>query len=295
MSIQQDVFSFPYKYHGNMLKDRHRMQIYDKAIRDVVGADSNVVDMGTGTGILAAMAARLTSGRVAGIDIEPSCIFLAKLINRSSSGKEITFIESDGLTASVDFEPNVLITETIGQVGPEEATVELCHSFKQRYPSISCVMPMAIEIWIEPIQSDTLEKVNQQVLSYFTGASIQEHDYSVAEPFLLDSFCQKLETGNLSGKCTTVGEPQQLIRYDLGVTESSSFERKIDISQWKGDTSALHLYFRVFLTQDLILTNHYSDVDVHWSHNFIPFHSGLPDTLVLGYNAFDEKVSVNWE
>ena len=50
--------------HEQMLADEVRMASYARGIREHIGAADRVLDLGTGTGVLAMLAARATRGEV---------------------------------------------------------------------------------------------------------------------------------------------------------------------------------------------------------------------------------------
>jgi predicted RNA methylase len=57
--------------HWNMINDYVRNNAYEAAINEVVNSESVVIDLGTGTGLLALMAARAGAKRVYAIERNP--------------------------------------------------------------------------------------------------------------------------------------------------------------------------------------------------------------------------------
>jgi SAM-dependent methyltransferase len=56
--LHADGHHAPLSYHGQLLLDPHRMDAYERAIRALVRPGDVVLDVGTGTGVLAMLAAR---------------------------------------------------------------------------------------------------------------------------------------------------------------------------------------------------------------------------------------------
>jgi predicted RNA methylase len=59
-------------FHLEMLLDEYRLNVYGEAIHECVCPGDVVVDMGTGTGILALMAAQAGASRVYTVEIDES-------------------------------------------------------------------------------------------------------------------------------------------------------------------------------------------------------------------------------
>ena len=299
MSEMKRGFDFPYKYQGNMLKDQHRLAMFKKAIEQVLQGDEGVLDAGTGSGILAAYAAEKTQGPVCGVDIDDACIRIAKKIHEASGNTDIDFILGDAAKVDLAFQPDVLVTETIGQVGPEEGTVELCYEIMQRFPSIKTLVPSRLEIWIEPVSSTVLSIAQEKIIEMFVQASNSKLDFSVIKPELLDAISQEVEQADLSRAVQKYAEGVCLVSYELGKTKSSAFESIVDVSKWKQAAQALHIYFRAVLVDGIELSNHYSDPMSHWGHNFIYLHKDLPDQLCVFFNPSpsweeQEKIQLKW-
>ncbi|NCF29131.1 MAG: methyltransferase domain-containing protein [Gammaproteobacteria bacterium] len=103
--------------YGSMIADSVRTEAYARALRDAVNPDSAVLDIGTGTGLLALLACRYGARRV--YAVEPSdAIALAREIARANGYAErITFIQ--GMSERVTLpEPVDIIVSDIRGVLP---------------------------------------------------------------------------------------------------------------------------------------------------------------------------------
>lgn len=67
-------------WHWGMIHDSRRNDCYDAALRRAVGRDSVVLDIGSGSGLLAMMAARAGAAAVVSCEMNPVTAFLAKEI-----------------------------------------------------------------------------------------------------------------------------------------------------------------------------------------------------------------------
>lgn len=100
--------------YGKMLQDNIRMDAYEKAIQRAVPTGSVVLDIGTGTGIHALMAARAGARHVYAIESADS-ILLAPAVARANGLEErITFIQDLSTAVNLPEKADVLISDLHG-------------------------------------------------------------------------------------------------------------------------------------------------------------------------------------
>lgn len=84
------------EWHWAIVRDTRRNDVYDRAVRANVTAETTVLEIGTGTGILAMMAARAGAAHVYSCEIEPALARAAREnIARNGYADRITVIEAD--------------------------------------------------------------------------------------------------------------------------------------------------------------------------------------------------------
>ena len=72
------ITPFSLLHAASLLSQKARLSKFRKAINQVVDSDSYVVDIGTGTGVLALLAAQAGAKRVTGIDVNSNSIEYAR-------------------------------------------------------------------------------------------------------------------------------------------------------------------------------------------------------------------------
>ncbi len=99
--------------HRLMLADAARMQAYERAITRVVEPGMRVMDLGTGTGILALWAAKAGAEVIA---IEPhDVIEVARRMARDNGlADRITFVHGDAQALALDAPVDLVVTECMG-------------------------------------------------------------------------------------------------------------------------------------------------------------------------------------
>lgn len=144
---------FPLDLHQAMVRDEPRMQQFDAALRALVRAGDTVVDVGSGTGILALMAWRAGAGRVIAIEkseiIEPARRFIAQRYPEAPIEFLRLDVEREALPA---MQADVLVCELLGNLGPEERIVpvlsKLCSSVLK---TGGHVIPGSVELMAAPV------------------------------------------------------------------------------------------------------------------------------------------------
>ena len=118
--------------HVAMLDDRTRTGAFLSAIHAVIKPGDVVIDLGSGTGVLAMAAARAGASRVYAIEAGAMADCAAALFAQSGFGDRITLIRRWSTTATVDQRADVLITETLGNDPWEEGIQALVSDARRR-------------------------------------------------------------------------------------------------------------------------------------------------------------------
>jgi predicted RNA methylase len=74
MSRNRYATPFPVLQAASLLNHRSRIQKFEAALKQVVTPESYVVDLGTGSGVLALLAAKAGARKVTAVDISQECI-----------------------------------------------------------------------------------------------------------------------------------------------------------------------------------------------------------------------------
>ncbi|MEM6622135.1 MAG: 50S ribosomal protein L11 methyltransferase [Pseudomonadota bacterium] len=89
-------------WHWDMVSDKRRNEVYDVAAKALIEPGMTVLEIGTGTGILAIIAARAGAKHVYTIEMNPRMAHVARAsIAKNGYADRITVIESDALNVSV--------------------------------------------------------------------------------------------------------------------------------------------------------------------------------------------------
>jgi type I protein arginine methyltransferase len=100
--------------HIRMLNDRARTQAYQGAIQQMVTKSDVVVDIGTGTGILAAMAAAAGARHVYAIERTKMASLAREFFKTNALSDRITVIEKPSMQVDLPEKADILVSELIG-------------------------------------------------------------------------------------------------------------------------------------------------------------------------------------
>src|SRR3989344_1447285 len=99
--LSEDILSWDNDFHELMIRDHVRMVAYEIAIKEAVKPGMTVVDIGTGTGILALWALEAGAKKVYGIDVNAARI--PQAVKRiSEAGFSGRFIPINDLSYKVE-------------------------------------------------------------------------------------------------------------------------------------------------------------------------------------------------
>ena len=286
------VYDFSAVDHAVMLGDQVRLEAYHRAILNQVKQGMVVAEIGTGTGILSAYAASQTKGPVYGIEYYENTANMARAMMKAAKLDHVQIIHGESYSVTLSPQPEILITETIGAIGPEEHTVELCYDFKKRHPELKSIIPSRLKVCAEPIRSQKAGGHEQEFYDYYSSASFGAFDYDLVRPELEKIWCSAVRYIALSD-AETVGKVSVLADYELGVTEHSAFSKVIDLSHLP-EATAVHLYFEAVLDKDVLLSTHYSEPITHWGNAYVTRPIGA-SKLTVSYERTIGHLEVFWD
>ncbi len=155
-----DLGYFPLSSHLRMLQDRRRMAAFRRALRRLIVPGSTVVDVGSGTGALAFMAAELGAGRVIAIEQTALATHARRLSQEHPLGSQVRFLKLDALTDKLpDIEADLVICELLGHFGVGENIERVLRRVSRKMLKRGgAVLPGALELFIAPVECSALNR-----------------------------------------------------------------------------------------------------------------------------------------
>jgi predicted RNA methylase len=140
----------------NLLSQQSRIDKFSRAIEDLVTADSTVFDIGTGTGILAFLAAKAGAKSVIGIDISKQNIEYARRASEINKlGKQIEFIVAHFDEFMTETKADIIICEMLSSMLLVEQQIPAVLRANERLLAENgTILPKSTTVYVVPVQSD---------------------------------------------------------------------------------------------------------------------------------------------
>lgn len=279
--------------HQTMLADKKRLDSFSKALQGtIIPGKSIVLDIGTGTGILAMMAAKLGAKRVFALETS-SIINVARRVAKDNKlDKKIEFIRGYSTDLNFDTKIDIIVSETIGFTGLEENIVEIMLDARKRFGHKNTVIiPSEISVYCAPTSDKTVNKLIE-----FWDKPIGGFSYKRLNILSKNNIYGRLM---ISPK-TFLSKPQKIFEYKLGV---DSLSNKPGLANFKisskGNLTGFALWFSATLSDSETLDSY--NQNNHWNQTFLSIDSFLEDTkngtlkLELGVKKTKGYISYTWK
>lgn len=252
--------------HEQMLADAVRVDTYAEGIRRHIKPGDVVVDLGTGTGILAILAAR-QGAKVYAID-HSDFIGVAEKVARHNGVDSIHFVKTHSKDFVCPEKVDILLHEQIADCLFEENMVENLLDIKRRLlKDTGKIIPGRFELFLEPIALKAgahipfIWELSVQEINYDFMRSLPElesyksarHQFSYIEAPVFDHF---------------LSQPQPILDLDLNRISSPQavpvhYKASRTVVQ-PGKMAGLCLFFRVLFDDDIHFSTAPDKPRTHW-------------------------------
>jgi SAM-dependent methyltransferase len=265
-------------YYRMLIADEARTSAYREALRRVVRPGDVVIDLGSGTGILALFACELGARHVFAIEKSHVAGAAEHLVKESGLADRITVLHEDSRDVTLPEPADVLVTETFGMLAFDEGILGSVVDARARLLRHDAkVIPQRIELFLAPID-------DADAYANIAWWNEPQHglDLSALQPFASNTIHPRAIDAT-----SFIAEPSVAIIADMTssfVTGSATFKATRD--------ATLHGFagwFVATLADDVQLSNAPGS-GTHWSEAFLPLRE--PIALRAG-DAIDVDLACN--
>ncbi|MEM7173965.1 MAG: methyltransferase domain-containing protein [Bacteroidota bacterium] len=281
-------------WHFPMLNDKQRNKVYDEAIGKVVNGKI-IMDLGTGSGLLAMMAARGGARKVYAIEQNARLCQVAKAIIHKNGFEDVIHIiqkpvddlTQDDIPLSVD----VIITEIFDAGLLGEGCLKSIQKAKKFLTPKGLVLPKKAKIM------GVLRTSNELRAKHLLPQHILGFDIN---PFLELRIHGALEKLNKEVSYDNLSEPTIIKTFDFNSLFSKEFACKVDFKiKNNGKIDCLGVWFTLYLDEVLTLENHPGS-SLHWDQwllfppESIPAQKG--DLVTIAFNNYGGRlIAEEWK
>ncbi len=289
----QNIFEF-LSVHKEMLYDRVRTTAYRKAIASVVRPGQVVLDLGTGTGLLAFLAIRAGASKVFAIE-KTSIIEVAKA-NARKMGIEnkIEFIGADSRAVDLHEKVDVIVSEVIGHLVVEENMLDSIIDARDRFLKLGGqLIPASAEVYFVPVEAERLYGDEIEVWSRpVEGLDLSSSREFAANNIYLADFKQ---TAYLSA-------PRVVLDLDLAGVNSidMSLNDSFEVTR-DGVLHGLAGWFVAKLFDSIQISTSPTSKPTHWKQCFLPLSSPVAvrkgDVVSFNFTSrtIGDDVEIEWQ
>lgn len=255
-----NLYEFP-SIHNDMIYDEHRVNAYQRAIERTVKAGDVVVDVGTGTGILAFLCLRAGAARVHAIDRSPVINWARRLAETNRLAERIIFHQCDSREAEIGEKVDVIVSELIGHMAFEEGMIESISDAMERFlkPGGSLI-PQSVSLYAAPVCE---REVYKSCIDGWKPA--YGIDYSVMREHAVGtSYVTEISERDLFAKHQPIFSVDFLCNAQFEVHAERTFEIYRD-----GEINGIAFWFDSALT-DVVRLSSGPWTKTHWKQCFTP-------------------------
>lgn len=260
------------QYHASLVGDRDRVERFREAIHEVVRPGDVVVDLGTGTGLLAYFACQAGAARVFAIEQGPIVDLARELALLNRFADRVEFFNDLSYRVELPERGDVLITETLWNFGMGEGMVGFLVDARRRLLKPAArVIPAAVDLHVVPVQSDRL-----YAQLHDRPPDLHGIDLSPVRHYMVNNVhMPHLDAGGF------LSQPARLLSTELDESARPDFDARVSTrAAHPGILHGICGWFSARLSPGVVLDTEPPSTGSSWAHAFFPMQNPvgvLPD------------------
>lgn len=146
------------EYQRSILADRVRNQLFERALATAIRkGETAVVDIGSGTGFLTFLAAKLGAKEVVAIEHNEQLMALAQQLAKANRIRNVTWLGCNSAEVYESSPMDLVVSETLGNYALEENILEILRDAKRFLAPGGTLMPRAIGQFVAPVTNPAFQ------------------------------------------------------------------------------------------------------------------------------------------
>lgn len=280
--------------YGDMLADRPRMRAYSRALRKAVRKGSVVVDIGTGTGIMALLACRYGARRVYAIEPDSAIEVARAAAQDNGCADRIVFLQDLSTRIELPEPADVIVSDLRGILPLFQHNVPAIADARRRFLKPGgALIPLRDTLWAAVVETPRLYRT---LTAPWTANSFHL-DLGAALRVVTNSICK---TRARPSELLTA--PLTVATLDYTTIEESSVRAQIEaVAQRAGTAHGLAVWFDSELAPGIEFSNAPGAPKMVYGQMFFPFPepvevaAGDRFTVTLQADLVGEDYVWRWE
>jgi type II protein arginine methyltransferase len=256
-----------------MLNDTERNDDLVAALRGSIPAGASVLDIGSGSGLLAMAAAQAGAGKVITCEMNPLLAEVARqVVDAHGLSDTITVIGKPSTALRVgrdlDGRVDVLVSEIVdcGLIG-EGLLPSVRHAREHLLAPDGIMLPSAARLYGRLVSSEAVQRLNQVTTAGGFDVSLMNTLATRSHfPVRLSTWPHQL-----------LSEAAQVLEFDLARGDLEPGERVISLpATADGEAQALVVWFELDMGDGITLRNSLEDTRSHWMQGWVPLEKPVP-------------------
>lgn len=248
------------RWHFEMLNDVERNAVFEKALAKAITIETTVLDIGSGTGLLAMMAARAGAKETITCEMVTPLAELARetIAHNGLAGRIVSLNEkSTSLVVGkhMSCKANLLVTETVdGALLGESIISTIAHAKANLLTEDAQIIPCAATVYAMVVESPRLRSYNSvQMAAGFDVSLINRYATAGNYPMRIANFAH-----------TPLTDPFEVFHFDFANSTIVPEQKTITVrGQRDGTGHCMVFWFNMQLDETISISNEPGSM-VHW-------------------------------
>jgi protein arginine N-methyltransferase 1 len=255
--------------YGGMILDSVRMEAYAAALKQAITPNSVVLDIGTGTGILALLACQYGARHIYAIDVNEAIEVAKEIAAQNGLGDRITFYQASSLEVDLPERVDVIVSDIRGTVPLMEQHIPIIKDARRRFLALGgTLIPQQDTLCVACVETpDIYAKFDAPWQTDRFG-----FDMRAARKIVTNSIRkEKVEAGQL------LTESSSFAVLDYQTIESPHVSAAINLQVTRSGTAhGLSLWFEAQIAQGISYTTAPAAPEMIYGEGFLPLEAPVP-------------------